>query len=137
MPSKRHPVDASPDAPSFEDSLAYAREFVAEWKSHPLIVPAVAPHAPYTCTVDILRSCAELAAEFDVPLHIHLAETAFEVWKQTTPADRSAILFRIADAIEANGDELYALEAAQTGKPRNVAEVEIPVSTGDPASMFL
>lgn len=70
---------ASPDAPSFEDSLAYAREFVAEWKSHPLIVPAVAPHAPYTCTVDILRSCAELAAEFDVPLHIHLAETAFEV----------------------------------------------------------
>ena len=63
---------ASPDAPSFEDSLAYAREFVAEWKSHPLIVPAVAPHAPYTCTVDILRSCAELAAEFDVPLHIQI-----------------------------------------------------------------
>jgi len=70
---------ASPDAASFEDSLAYAREFIAEWKSHRLIVPAVAPHAPYTCTTEILRSCAELAAEFDVPLHIHLAETALEV----------------------------------------------------------
>src|SRR5439155_15602902 len=41
--------------------------------------PGVAPHAPYTCTVEILRECAELACEFDVPLHIHLAETALEV----------------------------------------------------------
>jgi 5-methylthioadenosine/S-adenosylhomocysteine deaminase len=69
----------SPDAASFEDSLAYARDFIRRWKSHPLIVPAVAPHAPYTCTVEILRACAELAAEFDVPLHTHLAETLFEV----------------------------------------------------------
>ena len=45
-----------------------AREFIARWKGHPLIVPAVAPHAPYTCTTEILRSCAELACEFDVPL---------------------------------------------------------------------
>jgi 5-methylthioadenosine/S-adenosylhomocysteine deaminase len=69
----------APDAASFEDSLAYARDFITRWKNHPLIVPAVAPHAPYTCTVEILRSCAELAAEFDVPLHTHLAETMFEV----------------------------------------------------------
>src|SRR2546425_4275480 len=69
----------APDAASFEDSLARARQFITRWKGHRLIVPGVAPHAPYTCTVEILRSCAELAAEFDVPLHIHLAETAFEV----------------------------------------------------------
>jgi 5-methylthioadenosine/S-adenosylhomocysteine deaminase len=69
----------APDAASFEDSLAYARDFITRWKGHPLIVPGVAPHAPYTCTVEILRACAELASEFDVPLHIHLAETAFEV----------------------------------------------------------
>src|SRR4051812_2123467 len=69
----------APDAASFEDSLAYAREFITRWKGHPLIVPGVAPHAPYTCTVDILRACAELAVEFDVPLHTHLAETTFEV----------------------------------------------------------
>src|SRR5688572_13540003 len=69
----------APDAASFEDSLASAREFIIRWKPHPLIVPSVAPHAPYTCTVEILRACAELAAEFDVPLQTHLAETAFEV----------------------------------------------------------
>jgi 5-methylthioadenosine/S-adenosylhomocysteine deaminase len=69
----------APDAGSFEDSLAMAREFIERWRDHPLIVPAVAPHAPYTCTDEILRATAELAKEFDVPLHTHLAETAFEV----------------------------------------------------------
>ena len=69
----------APDAASFEDSLARSRDFISRWKGHSLIVPAVAPHAPYTCTVEILRACAELAGEFDVPLHIHLAETALEV----------------------------------------------------------
>jgi 5-methylthioadenosine/S-adenosylhomocysteine deaminase len=69
----------APDAASYEDSLARARDFIARWHGHPLVVPAVAPHAPYTCTEEILRECAELAAEFGVPLHTHLAETAFEV----------------------------------------------------------
>jgi 5-methylthioadenosine/S-adenosylhomocysteine deaminase len=69
----------SPDARSYEEGLTRAREFIQGWKGHPLIVPAPAPHAPYTCTPEILRSCAELAAEFDVPLHIHLSETLLEV----------------------------------------------------------
>ncbi|HSL31929.1 MAG TPA: amidohydrolase family protein [Anaerolineales bacterium] len=69
----------APDAASFEDSLQMAREFIQRWQDHPLIVPAVAPHAPYTCTAEILHATAELAREFNVPLHTHLAETAFEV----------------------------------------------------------
>ncbi len=68
----------SPDARFFEESLAMARDYIQRWKDHPLIVPSVAPHAPYTCTAEILRSTAQLAAEFDVPLHTHLAETATE-----------------------------------------------------------
>jgi 5-methylthioadenosine/S-adenosylhomocysteine deaminase len=69
----------SPDAASFEDSLARARDFIERWRGHPLVVPGPAPHAPYTCTPEILRACAELAAEFDVPLHTHLSETLLEV----------------------------------------------------------
>ena len=69
----------APDAASFEDGLARARSFIARWHGHPLIVPAPAPHAPYTCTPEILRACADLAAEFDVPLHTHLSETLLEV----------------------------------------------------------
>ncbi len=69
----------TPDSGSFEDGLERARAFLARWKDHPLIVPAVAAHAPYTCTEEILRACAALAIEFDSPLHIHIAETAQEV----------------------------------------------------------
>jgi 5-methylthioadenosine/S-adenosylhomocysteine deaminase len=69
----------APDAGSYEDSLAAARDFIQRWNGHPLIVPSVAPHAPYTCTDEILKATAELAQEFDVPLHTHLAETALEV----------------------------------------------------------
>jgi len=69
----------APDAAAYEDSLAMAREFIKKWKGHPLIVPAIAPHAPYSTTPEILRACADIAKEFDVPLHIHISETAFEV----------------------------------------------------------
>ena len=69
----------APDAPSYDDSLAYAREFIKKWKGHPLIVPAIEPHAPYSTNPEIIRACVDLAKEFDVPLHIHISETAFEV----------------------------------------------------------
>ncbi|MBN1537001.1 MAG: amidohydrolase family protein [Anaerolineales bacterium] len=68
----------SPDAQYFEESLSSAREYIQRWKGHPLIIPSVAPHAPDTCTEEILRLCSALAVEFDVPLLTHLAETAQE-----------------------------------------------------------
>lgn len=74
----------SPDADSYEQSLAYTRQFIQDWLGHPLIVPSVAPHAPYTCTDEILKACTELALEFDVLLQIHILETrqeADESWE--------------------------------------------------------
>ncbi len=74
----------TPDADSFEDALASARTFIQKWKGHPLIVPAIAPHAAYTCTQEILEACTRLAIEHDIPLHIHIAETQFEAdeWRK-------------------------------------------------------
>jgi 5-methylthioadenosine/S-adenosylhomocysteine deaminase len=69
----------SPDALSYDESLEYTRDFIRRWSGHPLITPAVGPHAPYTTTPELLHECAHLALEFDVPLHIHIAETAQEV----------------------------------------------------------
>jgi 5-methylthioadenosine/S-adenosylhomocysteine deaminase len=69
----------APDASTYEESLALTRQFIEKWRGHSLIVPGVAPHAPYTCTDEILTACAALAREYDVPLLIHLAETKLEV----------------------------------------------------------
>lgn len=69
----------APDASYYEEALASARDYILRWKDHPLIVPSIAPHAPYSCTEEILTATKDLAIEFDVPLHTHLAETAAEV----------------------------------------------------------
>jgi 5-methylthioadenosine/S-adenosylhomocysteine deaminase len=68
----------TPDANSYDEGLEYCRRFIANWKGHPLIVPAVGPHAPHTCTPEILRETARLARDEDVPLLIHIAETVGE-----------------------------------------------------------
>lgn len=68
----------SPDATNYDESLDYCRRFIEQWLNHPLIIPAVGPHAPYTATPDMLQNCVALATEYDVPLHIHIAETALE-----------------------------------------------------------
>lgn len=45
----------------------------------PAVKPALAPHSIYTVSEGSLRWIAELAAEREVPVHIHLAETEREV----------------------------------------------------------
>lgn len=50
----------SPDAQFYEEALTRTRSFIEAWKNHPLIIPAIAPHAPYTCTPEILQACWQL-----------------------------------------------------------------------------
>ena len=49
------------------------------------------------------------------------ASEAFGAWSRTTPSDRAAALLRIADRIEAEGDDFGRLEALNCGKPVNAA----------------
>ncbi len=68
-----------PDAATPEEGLARAEAFLKEWADDDLIVPAVAPHAPYTLSPDTLKATRALANRYDAPLLIHLAETRDEV----------------------------------------------------------
>jgi 5-methylthioadenosine/S-adenosylhomocysteine deaminase len=84
----RFPV---PDAKTPAEGLARAEAFIKAFKGDSLIVPAVAPHSMYTNDKATLLACAELARRYDVPVIIHLAETADEVriareQHQQTPA---------------------------------------------------
>ena len=55
------------------------------------------------------------------------AERAFPAWARTTPAERSAMLARVADALEARAEEFAKLESANCGKPlQRVREDELP-----------
>jgi betaine-aldehyde dehydrogenase len=63
----------------------------------------------------------------DVDRAVDAAARAFESWQNTTPKDRSLLLLRLADAIEARADEIGRLESRNTGKPVGVAIDEVPV----------
>jgi betaine-aldehyde dehydrogenase len=52
----------------------------------------------------------------DVDKAINAARSAFEEWKNTTPASRSLLLFRLADILEKNLREFAKLESLNTGK---------------------
>jgi aminobutyraldehyde dehydrogenase len=55
------------------------------------------------------------------------AEAAGAAWARTVPKDRAALLLRLADRIEADGQELAKLESDNTGKPLGAAlNDEIP-----------
>jgi 5-methylthioadenosine/S-adenosylhomocysteine deaminase len=69
----------APDAGEAYGGLAYARDFIAEWRGHALITPSVAPHAPYTVDDDRLIESADLADAEAVPMMMHLAEMPFEI----------------------------------------------------------
>lgn len=62
-----------------EKGYQYVEEMFAQFKSHPRIDVALLPHAPYTCTDEILKRCAEMARKNEALLHIHLCETQQEV----------------------------------------------------------
>ncbi|SCW74473.1 aminobutyraldehyde dehydrogenase [Rhizobium mongolense subsp. loessense] len=58
---------------------------------------------------------------------VEAAGRAFKSWSQTTPAERSGYLLKIADAIEKDRQSFATLEALNCGKPINaVLNDEIP-----------
>nr|WP_265524579.1 amidohydrolase [Providencia rustigianii] len=63
------------DAKNADEGINYAVNFIQQYKDHPRITPAFAPHAPYTNTTEHLQKIAKLSQELNVPVMIHLAET--------------------------------------------------------------
>ncbi|MCE4070230.1 MULTISPECIES: gamma-aminobutyraldehyde dehydrogenase [Pseudomonas] len=49
------------------------------------------------------------------------ADAAFDSWSQTAPKDRAMLLLQLADAIDANAEELARLESNNCGKPYSAA----------------
>ncbi len=63
----------------------------------------------------------------DIQSAVDAASTAFPLWSATTRQDRSNLLLKIADLIDANHDRLAAAESKDNGKPIKLASrVDIP-----------
>ena len=66
-------------AKTLDEYFDKAETFIQQFRDDPLVVPSIAPHAPYTCGPETYRRAASLAEKYDIRLHTHLSETEWEV----------------------------------------------------------
>jgi len=70
-----------------------------------------------------------LATPADVDVAVASARAALPGWSSATPAERSAVLFKLAELVDAHAEEIVAEEVSQTGKPVRLArEFDVPGS---------
>ena len=121
----------APDNKTFDAGMAYAERFIKKWQGDPLIVPAIAPHAPYTVSAEHLIATRKLSDRLNAPLVTHLAEanTETEYIEQKHPGKRpiefvDSIGFLTnktiaAHVIQANQAELDILKRRGVGIAHN------------------
>lgn len=120
----------TPDARSSDEALMLVKEMAEKFKDHPLIIPSIAPHAAYTCPPELLKQATELALEYDIPLHIHISETAEEVKTMreqegmpVVPHIKKQDVFRAktiaAHCVHIDEGEIHTLEHANVGVAHN------------------
>ena len=102
----------------FETSMLIGQSFVAGTETPERVLNPK--------TEEVLYDLPEASLQ-QVDGAVTAAEKAFKTWAGTTPAERSALLLKLADAIERESEAFAALEALNCGKPRlRVLQDEMP-----------
>jgi len=84
-------------------------------------IPVLNPHDNST-----LAEVSE-AGPADIDRAVAAARRAFPVWKRMPAAERGRLLYKLADAIEADADHLARLETLDTGHPiRDTRALDVP-----------
>jgi 5-methylthioadenosine/S-adenosylhomocysteine deaminase len=120
------PVDNKTNA----EAMAYVERFVQKWKGNELIVPAVAPHAPYTVSEEHLKAIRAFSDRTGAPIVTHISETKREVEeslkaKGASPVDYLSRIGFLNDRVIAahmvwpNPGEIEILKRAGVGVVHN------------------
>lgn len=68
-----------------------------------------------------------VCTEEDVNVAVEAAQKAFDTWGETTPAERSQALLKLAEVIEEHSDDFAKVESENVGKPLQFAKGEVVV----------
>ena len=116
-----------------EDGIKYTEKLIKQYKDHPRIQMAFAPHGPYTNSTETLQTIAKLSMKYDVPVMMHLAESDRE---REVIAERSGGLspvqymesigalnhnFIAAHVIDANDEDIAILKKHDVGIAHNMS----------------
>ncbi len=109
-------------AQSDDEYFDKAGEVHDQWRDDPLVATAFAPHAPYTVNDANFERVRMLADQLDVPVHLHLHETAQEV-EQSLKEHGQRPIARL-DRLGLVNDRLIAVHMTQ------LTEAEIHLCAG-------
>jgi 5-methylthioadenosine/S-adenosylhomocysteine deaminase len=87
-----------------------AKEAVEKYTGHRLVYPAIAPHAVYSCSKDLLVRAKNYSEDRDVPYHIHVSETEKE--NREHRAEHGVSPVRYLDENELLDSDVVAAHAA-------------------------
>ncbi|HET7306295.1 MAG TPA: TRZ/ATZ family hydrolase [Gammaproteobacteria bacterium] len=94
------------------------------YKGDPLVSFTLAPHAPYSVSTDLLRQVRVYADELDLPIHMHVHETAAEVQNGLDAWQRRPLAYLDDEGLL--GPNLLAVHMTQL----EPAEIERVAATG-------
>ena len=89
-------------AESLESKLEIARQHIAAGQRAACWQPGISPHAPYTTHCELVQRVAELSAETETPVAMHLAESPEEVELLAAHSGPLVCLLRDLDAWDPN-----------------------------------
>src|SRR5919206_2049219 len=78
-------------------------------------------------TGEVIAEVPRCSAE-DVDRAVEAAKKVLPDWLEKTPKERSELLFKLADLMEENAEELAQLESVNVGKPLMASRDEMPFS---------
>lgn len=113
-----------PDNKTPAEAMAYSEKFINKWKGDNLIVPALAPHAPYTVSTENLLAIRKLSDKLKSPIVIHVAETKKELNDITAQKGLSPMAY--LDKIGFLNDRVIAAHTVYV----NDSEIDIMKSRG-------
>ena len=88
--------------------LDYSEWFISKWKNaHPLITPAIAPHATNTNSPEALKKADEISKKHNVPITTHVSEMDYEMDYFRKEYDMTPVEF--LDSIGLLSDRLIAV----------------------------
>jgi cytosine/adenosine deaminase-related metal-dependent hydrolase len=119
------------DAPDPHGGLAYAVDFIQDYRDDPLVTPALAPHAPYSVSTEKLLETISISEEYQVPVLIHVSERVAE--PEMLPGKykgKSSVFYlddigflrknvHIAHAIHLDDEDIEILKRVQCGVSHN------------------
>jgi 5-methylthioadenosine/S-adenosylhomocysteine deaminase len=81
------------DVPEPMGGLQYAQRFLPKWQGNRRIQASVAPHAPYSNTIEVLQQADALSRKYNVPWMMHVSEMDFEMEKYRKEHNQTPIEF--------------------------------------------